>query len=117
MTDGLPCNNSIFGCSFPEDSMKLRSMLNLIVVALTAVHIVQADEGRIHLTLSGDWSGTSADGTEVSYSFAKDGTVVWRVKEKEFMRAFPEGLKAKYQLRIGMPLSEIDISDFSDPRF
>jgi hypothetical protein len=106
-----------FGCSYPDGSMRLRRVLIGIAVALTALPLVPAEEGRIHLALSGDWSGMGGDGSEVSYSFAKDGVVVWRVKEKRFLDAFPEGLKAKYRVRIGKPLCEIDIYDFNDPRF
>jgi len=95
----------------------MRLLSVLIGLFLTAVPVVMADEGQIHLVLSGDWSGTAWDGTEVSYSFSKDGSVVWRVKEKEFMQDFLEGLKAKYQVRAGNPLCEIDMYDFKDPRF
>jgi hypothetical protein len=96
--------------------MKLCSILIAIILTTTGL-IGMADEGQIHLALAGDWSGTAPDGTEVSYSFTKEGVVVWRMKEKEFMHAFPEGLKAKYQVRVGKPFCEIDMHDFSNPRF
>jgi len=96
--------------------MRLRSVLLVIATVLAAAQVVMADEGQIHLTLSGDWSGVEERGTEVSFSFTKEGTVVWRVKEEEFMRDFPEGLKAKYQIRAGKPLCEFDIYDLNDPR-
>jgi hypothetical protein len=97
--------------------MKLGAFLTGITILLIALPVLSADEGRIHLTLSGDWSGTAVDGTEVSYSFSKDGRMTWRVKEREFMRAFPEGLKGEYELRPGKPLCEIDIYNFNDPGF
>jgi hypothetical protein len=67
--------------------------------------------------LTGDWVGAASDGTGILYSFAKDGTVVWRVKEPNFEKTFPKGLKGKYELRFGTPLSEIDIYDFDDAKF
>ena len=97
--------------------MRLASILVGITLVLFSIPFIKADEGQLQITLSGDWSGTAPDGTEVSYSFSKPGTVIWRVKEEKFTRAWPEGLKAKYQVTVGKPLYAIDIYDFSDPKF
>jgi hypothetical protein len=95
--------------------MRLFFFLFGTVIVLTAPSITCADEPAPR-TLFGDWVGTAPDGTEISYSFTKDGGVIWRVKEKEFLQAFPEGLKGKYQLRVAKPFHEIDIYDFEDPQ-
>jgi hypothetical protein len=95
--------------------MKLHSVL--IGILLTTTPVARAGDGQIYLALAGDWRGMAPDRTEVSYSFAKQGTVVWRVKEKGFLRAFSEGLRAKYEVRVGKPICEIDLYDFSDPQF
>lgn len=96
--------------------MNTRSALFALALIVIPPLVTGADEGQIHLALSGEWTGNAKDGTEISYSFGKEGTVVWRVNEKNFTQAFPEGLAAKYQIRAGR-LCEIDIYDFTDPRF
>jgi hypothetical protein len=84
---------------------------------LSVASAVVAAEDPIRVSLSGTWMGTAPDGTEISYSFTPEGTVVWKVKEKNFARTFPEGLQAKYRIRVEKPHWEIDIYDFADARF
>jgi hypothetical protein len=91
------------------DLLKMRA-------TLTQRYEVEFPLLETQVTLSGDWSGTAPDGTDVSYSFSTEGTMIWRVNEKEFVRAFPEGLNAKYRVRGGKPPHEIDIYDFNDTR-
>ena len=73
--------------------------------------------GEILLVLDGRWAGASADGTEVSYSFTRRGTVTWRVAAPSFQQAYPDGLQAKYRVQVAQPHWEIDVYDFVDPTF
>ena len=67
------------------------------------------------LTLSGDWSGEDSGGHEVVFSFSKDGSVTVRVTDPKFIHNFPNGVKAKYEVRVGKPLCEIDMYDHDPP--
>jgi hypothetical protein len=67
--------------------------------------------------LVGTWSGKAKDGTQVTYRFHKDGSVLWLVDEPNFKRQAPSGLRAKYTVRPKSPLWEIDIHDFEHAGF
>lgn len=70
-----------------------------------------------NVPIVGAWTGTAGDGTEVLYVFAKEGTVVWKVNEKNFLSEFPNGVRANYEVRVGKPYWEIDIFDFDEAQF
>ena len=95
--------------------MKLRALLAIAAIAWLTFPLMADEEPRIQVTLAGCWSGKSQDGIEVSYSFTRDGAVVWRMNEKEFARTFPDGLNGKYVVRAGAPYFELDIYDFNAP--
>ena len=88
----------------------------IAVLAFVGLGMAQ-DEPGIIVSIQGQWKGKAKDGTEVKYTFTKDGCVTWYVGEENFKKAFPNGLKAKYAIRIVKPYAEIDIFDFEAEQF
>lgn len=101
-----------------QHSFRLCSVIVLVAAALTlAASHASAQDEPIRVTLSGLWTGSAPDDTQIAYVFGYDGSVVWQVNEVNFQRTFPLGLKGKYQLRPGKPYWEMDLFEFGDPRF
>jgi hypothetical protein len=97
--------------------MRFVPLLTGIAISLLLVSNVTADDGNILVNFSGDWNATAPDATEVSYTFSKDGTVIWHVKDENFTRLWPKGLKAKYQVSVAEPLWQIDMFEFDAAQF
>jgi hypothetical protein len=93
------------------------SVIILLAVALTLAPKAPAQEEPIQIRLSGLWTGTAPDNTQIAYVFGPKGSVVWHVNEVNFQRFFPLGLKCKYLIRPGKPYWEMDLFEFGDPRF
>jgi|SRR5579863_887503 len=89
----------------------------LLAVALLCSSQANAAEPAIHVVLEGKWIGNAPDETKITYEFTKDGAITWFVEEPNFMRAFPNGLKGKYKIRVADPAWQIDITDFDSPQF
>lgn len=66
--------------------------------------------------LIGEWSGTSKEGSTVTYKFEPNGMLTWDVNEASFRQNAPFGLRAKYTIRKRDGLWEIDIYDFDSPQ-
>jgi hypothetical protein len=98
-------------------SMRNWILLAGIAVPLLLISIAQADDAAINVTLSGEWTATAPDGTEVAYTFSKDGTLTWRVADPNFTGRWPKGLAARYRITVAKPLWEIDIFNFDEPSF
>jgi hypothetical protein len=94
--------------------MRSFSLLIGIAVSLLWATCARAD-GSIVVTLSGDWTATTPEGSEVTYNFSTDGTVTWHVNDQKFTRRWPNGLKAKYTVTVAKPIWLIDVFDFDDP--
>jgi hypothetical protein len=66
------------------------------------------------LDLAGDWAG-SAEGTEISYTFNPDGTMVWRVNDPQFKASAPDGAKGRFRIIKGLRFNEIKLYRFESP--
>ena len=88
-----------------------------ILCLLSFTQVTKAEPAKFHITIQGRWSGSAKDGTEISYSFTKNGDVTWHVEEENFKRAFPKGLAGKYKISIAKPYWRIDIHKFEHAMF
>jgi hypothetical protein len=95
--------------------MNMRNVFSLILSLVFSGRLLGADFQKSDL--AGEWNGKAPDGSKVSYSFQKDGSVTNFVDSSNFKQMFPTGLQAKYILREKSPFWEIDIYDFEDGRF
>lgn len=95
--------------------MTMRYFLFLIFSSILSVALFGAEFQSSDLV--GDWTGKAKDGTKITYSFHKDGSVVWMVDAPNFKRQAPSGLQAKYTVRTTSPIWEIDIHDFEAAPF
>ncbi len=95
----------------------MRILFAAIAAASIPVLCSAADEPAINVKLSGKWSATAPDSTEVAYTFSKDGSVLWHVSDPNFTHRWPNGLKAKYQISVAKPLWQIDMFEFDDAQF
>ena len=77
-----------------------------------------AEDEPIQVRLSGLWTGTGPDKTEIAYLFTSDGNVRWKANRTNIILAYPFGLKAKYQIRPAKPYWEMDLFEFivNDPQ-
>jgi hypothetical protein len=95
--------------------MNMRILFSIVFSLVFSGRLLGADFQKSDLV--GEWNGKAPDGSKVSYSFQKDGSVSNFVNSKNFKQMFPTGLQAKYTLREKSPFWEIDIYDFEDIRF
>ena len=88
-----------------------------ILCLLSFAQVTKAEPAKFHITIQGRWSGSAKDGSEISYSFTKDGDVTWYVVDENSKPAFPKGLVGKYKITIAKPYWKIDIHKFEHPMF
>ena len=82
--------------------MNLRNIFSLVLSLMFSGRLLGADFQKSDLV--GEWNGKAPDGSKVSYSFQKDGSVSNFVDSTDFKQMFPAGLQAKYALREKSPL-------------
>lgn len=89
----------------------------LIILLCISLRPTHAEGLDLSSNIHGRWSGKAPDGTEVSYTFTKDGHVTWYVDEKNFKKIFPKGFVGKYKITVAKPYTKIDINNFEHPAF
>jgi hypothetical protein len=62
--------------------------------------------------LAGTWSATDPQGTHITYTFNRHGTLVWSMDDPYFSADYPSGAQAAYTVQSGNPVWQIAISDF-----
>lgn len=123
MTFASICPDGAFGIPRPSHNRHvsnqrcvMKRFVWIAVFAFAGIGMAQEEPG-IFVSIQGQWTGKAKNGTEVTYTFTKDGCVTWNVAEEDFKKAFPNGLKAKYAIRIAKPYAELDIFDFDAEQF